>query len=678
MRRFVVLGLAVLLACGSSSESGPSGATGATGVTAPMFAAPASLDELSQEHFFDHPFPSDLRVDPDGAARFAGFPNPRLVPLLDTYVAASKGLLHGFSPTSAIYLRFTGAIDPSTLPADPPAATKPDASVQLVDVDPASPEHGQRKLVSTFWREEQGVYWQADTLAVMPMLGQPLRPKTRYALVVTRRAKAAGGGEIEPSEELRETLGMAPATPRTQQLHDLFAPAVSELGAAGVPAGDIVHMTVFTTDDPTEEMFAVADHVKANVPAPAARDWAARDQAQAYDVYEGNYGPSPNYQAGTIPYRQPADGGGFVFEGGKPKLQNTFDLRFALVVPNAQACPAPAGGYPIVLYAHGTGGDYRSFIDDGTAGALATQCLASMGVDQIFHGTRPGSPPLDDPQRDSTIQLLFFNFDNVIAARTNNRQSAVDVVQQARLFTDAHVTVPAAVSHTGQEIAFDASKLMFFGHSQGGLNGPLFLASTNQARGAVLSGAGSVLAIALLEKTKPFDVAAAVRVLVGLSSADDAAELNAFHPVMTLAQSLVDATDTIHYGRVITKEPRPRNAPKSIYQTEGISPDGTGDNYAPPHGIESLSVSMGLPRMAPGVRPIQEGVWSGLQDLTIPADGVSGNLAGGQASGVLAQFTPKPGSDGHFVVFDIPAARKQAAVFLKNLAADPKGRVPAP
>ena len=51
----------------------------------------------------------------------------------------------------------------------------------------------------------------------------------------------------------------------------------------------------------------------------------------------------------------------------------------------------PAGGYPIVLYAHGTGGDYRSFLDDGTGASLAQQCLASMGVDQIFHGTRPGA-----------------------------------------------------------------------------------------------------------------------------------------------------------------------------------------------------------------------------------------------------------------------------------------------
>ena len=39
-------------------------------------------------------------------------------------------------------------------------------------------------------------------------------------------------------------------------------------------------------------------------------------------------------------------------------------------------------------------------------------------------------------------------------------------------------------------------------------------------------------------------------------------------------------------------------------------------------------------------------------------------------------FAPAPGSDGHFVVFDVPACRNQAAQFIANLAADPVGNVP--
>ena len=616
----------------------------------------------------------------DGTARFIGWPNPSQNALISEYIKSTDKLLDGFSPATPVYLRFDGAIDPSSLPSDPSTASTPGSSVQLIDVDPTSPERGQRRLIQLHWQETaaEASYWQPNTLAMMPILGRPLRPKTRYAAVVTTAIRAKNGGSVGPSADLEEVLGTRPTSPRTEKTKQLFAPAVAELASAGVATKDIVHLTVFTTNDPTAEVFAIADDVKTNVAAPTATGWTAKETNADYDVYEGTYGPSPNYQSGTTPYRKPADGGGFVFENGKPKLQGSFDLRFALAVPNASKCPVPAGGYPIVLYAHGTGGDYRSFLGDGTGQALAQRCLASMGIDQIFHGTRPGAPAANDPQRDTRIQLLFFNFDNAFAARTNNRQSAIDVVQQARLFTETKTKVPANVSRTSGEIAFDPSRVLFFGHSQGGLNGPLFLAASDLARGGVLSGAGSVLVVALLDKTKPVDVSAFVRILLGLADEERAKELNVFHPALALAQTIVDATDPIHYGAFITTTPRQGFAPKSIYQTEGIAADGTGDTYAPPRGIEALAVSMSLPRVAPGVRAIPEAEWAKLADVSLLPGGLRGNLGGGQATGALAQFPPSPGRDGHFVVFDVPAARSQAAQFCRDLADDPVGRLAPP
>ncbi|MDB4938867.1 MAG: putative extracellular enzyme of alpha/beta hydrolase superfamily [Labilithrix sp.] len=664
-------------ACGSDSTGSSSEALVAT---RSLFVVPSSLDALSDKAFFDHPFPSDLRKDAAGAIVFEGFPNPQTLPLLTQYVKDTDGLLKGFSPAAAVALRFDGAIDPGSLPADPPATIAADSSVQIVDVDPASPEHGQRHLAQLHYRAEEGVYWPSNTLAVMPMLGRPLRPSTRYAVVVTNKLRNAVGGPVGTSPDLEEVLDRKPVTEHTRAVHDLFAPAIRELAAAGIATADIVHLTVFTTNDPTEETFAAMDDVVANVPAPAATpaDWTKTDESADVVVYEGKYGPSPNYQAGNIPFTRSGDGGGFVFENGKPKLQDTFVLRFALSVPNAQKCPPPAAGYPVVLYAHGTGGDYRSFIYDGTARAAGQKCLASMGIDQIFHGTRPGAPPLGDPSAETIIQLRFFNLENILAARTSNRQSAIDVVQQARLFTQTHLVVPAATSVTGQDVSFDGTKVMFFGHSQGGLNGPLFLAGSDLARGGVLSGAGCDLALNLLEKTKPVNVAATFRLLVGLADSDVATELNIFHPVMTLVQTLVDAADPLNYGSFISRAPRAGRAAKSIFQTEGVAADGTGDSYAPPHGIEALSVAIGLPRQLPGVRAVVEGGWAGLTDVSIPAEGSTGNIADGRASGVLAQFVPTGGHDGHFVVFDDPKARGQAATFLANLVTDAKGRVPAP
>jgi hypothetical protein len=245
------------------------------------------------------------------------------------------------------------------------------------------------------------------------------------------------------------------------------------------------------------------------------------------------------------------------------------------------------------------------------------------------------------------------------------------------------MTVPASISYTGKTIAFDGSSLPFFGHSEGSLSGSMYLAADDESRGGVLSGSGSMITIALLEKTSPMpSVAQAVETLLELTHSlpdggTEASELNLFHPVLNFAQAMIDTTDPVHYVGDIFQHPRMVFAPKSVYQTEGVNPDGTGDTYAPPQGIEVGSVATGLPRQAPGVHTIVEAAWGGLGDVTVPSGGLSGNLAGGMASGVLAQFVPPPGVDGHFVVFDVPQAAAQAAGFCQALTTNPHGKVPA-
>lgn len=701
----ILVGLFWLAAGCTGGDEGPAalapaGPAASKGGSAPLFVLPASLDDLGKgcsvdgvvvdgecaSSFFDHPFPSDFRRDEAGKVRFGGFPNPKGMPILDDYTSVADRLLDGFSPQATGFVRFKGPIDPSTLPKTPAEAVDPGAVAQLIDVDDASPEKGKRRPISLFYREKQGVYWGSSTLAFTPTFGFPLRPRTRYAFVVTSGLKAPGGAAVGRSPQLDAVLGLpgGDGGEVAARLREAWAPALKGLDAAGVSADKLVHLTVFTTSDPAAELLAVRDDVRANVEPPTARDWAANAKLQkagVYDVYEGMYGPSPDYQEGKLPFTKFNDGGAFAFENGKPRVQRMFDLRFALAVPDAQKCPMPAEGYPVVLYAHGTGGDYHSYLNDKTAEALAERCLASMGVDQIFHGTRPGAPT--GPNADNEIALLFFNIQNPIAARTNGRQSAVDEVQRARLFTESRVVIPASASATGAEIRFDPARVLFFGHSQGGQNGPLFLAIDDAARGGVLSGSGSIITITLLEKTEPSpSVAAAVRTIFLNLKSDESEELNYWHPALALAQSLVDAVDPIHYVGKIVREPRAGFAPKSIYQTEGIRKemDGSfvGDSYTPPRSIEVQAVATGLPLQTPSIRDIPEMSLAGLVPVAVPAGGISGNLAGGKASGILAQWPQPSTSDGHFVVFRVPEARKQAAQFCRNLADDPIGRVPAP
>ncbi|MCA9634075.1 MAG: hypothetical protein KC766_40790 [Myxococcales bacterium] len=661
---------------GAGGTGGTGGSSGSSGFDVQsVYHVPDSLDALSDGTFFDHPWPSDFRLDSDGSIHLEGYPNPRSVPLLRDYVKAMKGVIHGFSPVAAGYLRFSGSIDESSLPSGPLASTEATSSVQLIDVDPDSPDLGKRWPVALHWQAEAGVYWPEHTLAFMPAFGHPLRGATRYALVVTDGLRAETG-KLGPADELAELVAAtAPAEPAALASHyAALQPTLDALDTAGVQRQHIVHLAAFTTNDPTAETQVLADWVKQNYQAPSASAWEAKDQvAGVMDVYEGMYGPSPDFQRGEIPFASFGDGGELTFDAqGTPVVQREFDLRFALTVPDAAACPMPEDGYPIVLYAHGTGGNYRSFVRSGHEGPkLAERCIATMGIDQIFHGTRPGADK-------GNPEVLFFNVSNPVAARANGPQSAIDVTQQARLFTESKASVPASVSRTGTEIRFDTSRLMFMGHSQGGLNGPMFLAVDDAARGAVLSGSASLISITLLEKTEPVDVAALVRsVFLALSPAEQS-ELNELHPEISLAQTIVDPTDPIHYVPMIIQRPRPGFAPKSILMTEGVNADGSGDSYAPPHGIEVEAVAMGLSPIDPVVRPPAELAWSpDLAAFSVPSAGVSGNLAGGLASGGLKQWVPQ-GGDGHFVIYNIPAAMDQCTGFLRNLADDPKGRLPAP
>src|SRR5258708_2612902 len=75
-----------------------------------VWVAPASLDDLSEEHFYDHPWPSDVRREVDGTVRFKGFYNPLALPLIREYVTAATGLLDGFSPVATAYFRFTSPL----------------------------------------------------------------------------------------------------------------------------------------------------------------------------------------------------------------------------------------------------------------------------------------------------------------------------------------------------------------------------------------------------------------------------------------------------------------------------------------------------------------------------------------------------------------------------------------
>jgi predicted esterase len=655
--------VALLTACGPAAAPPDLGQGPAA-----RFAVPTSVAALDGEHWFEHPWPSDFRRDGSGKVRFEGYPNPHASKVIAGWVDVLGSEAEGFSPVAAGYLSFDAPIDPATLP-DATSSVFPSSGLQLVDVDPASLTVGTRLPLEWSFRADAGDYFFApNTLAFAPALGTAMRHGGRYAVVATRELTGPSG-PARPSDDLAALLrGEGP-------LATSWGAALDILAKAGVPRERIAHLAVFTVDDPTRGMLKLAEHSRA-LPLPKVTSLVLVSTTDpAYDEYQGSYEGAPDYQVGVPPFLM--GGGGIAFDAeGEPVVQRVLSQRFELLVPKANACPPPADGYPFALYAHGTGGDWKSLVTSGTGPALASKCIASMGVDQLFHGVRPGAPAESDPNAESKAGLSFFNVANASAIRHNNQQAAVDEVMRARLVASGALTIDASVSATTQPIAFDPKRLAFYGHSQGTFNGAVFLAhDENLVRGAVLSGSCSSLAHwTMLRVNVTPSVPNLLNVLLAVPP-DFRDELGPHHPALSLLQTVADPSDPIHAYPWITRAPLDGHAPKSVLMTEGVAPDGTGDNYVPPPIIEGNAIAGGYPLLAPVVRDIP--VLTGALGVPVAMPPLSGNLAAGKASGGLAQFVPPAELDGHYVARQGKALAMTMS-FLESVLAAPVPTIPAP
>jgi hypothetical protein len=632
-----VLVVTAALACANcSADPIPSGGTA-------LFVLPRATD--TARDFFDLPFPSDVLRTPDGHIDVRGFPNPKSIPTLDLYTEAMSTRLDGFGTNTAAYFRFSGTVDEATLPSDPRASLADDASVFLIDVDPASPDRGTKHPSVTHYHETETVYWRAHHLAVRPVYGHPLASDRLYAAVVTTSVRGILGA-FERDADLTALFG-TDGDDAVTAARPLYAPALETLEAHGLPREKILSLTVFRTQNATRDLIAARDWMMSDYPAPTpiADAWVNVVTRVGYTIIDGRYGPSPIFQNGVSPYSE--TGGEIVMSAGVPVVSGEHNPRFRLTLP---LTPMPDAGYPIVLYAHGTGGDYTSFSDDGTAEQLASVGYAVMGIDQVLHGER--NPTTLTPDE------LFFNFLNPLAGRDNNRQAVLDVVQQARFVANAAIPTTVATD-SGRAIHFDTSRIYVFGHSQGGLNMPIFLAIDDQTRGGVLSGAAATLLIAIVEKTDPMNILQLVQFLLRVPSGASAAareDLGYEHPVFSLLQTWVESSDASNYADLIFASPRAGFAPKSVLQTEGLL-----DTYATPNGIEALAGALHIPQLEPVARPV---LAIELRGLVPQAPPVTGNVAGGLATAGLLQFP----ADGHFAVFRNATAKAQVRGFFESFA----------
>lgn len=605
-----------------------------------------------EAEFFTLPWPNDIRMDTDGTVNLQGFPaNSALVSF---YLSVFDQEIRGWGTNAAVYFRFSASLDASSLPATAAETLGPDASAYLVDVDPDSPDYATRVPVQVTYSTSAGEYIGSNHLVLRPIAGFTLREATTYAALLGRGVRDSDGQPLRKDMDFVHVMRDTPVEETALEAAWLaYAPLRAYLADQGLEPTDVLNAAVFTTQSIVDTMVRLRDAVYRDMDAPpdVPADLHYTGGGPGYHVYEGTY-EAPVYQHGEVPYS--TTGGGFVVDAnGDPVLARTEPIRFALSVPMGDM---PAGGWPIVLYAHGTGGSYRSFINNDVARDLARiyrdgEILARaavIGIDQVLHGTRCEVASCNP-------ELNFFNFQNPLAGRDNVRQGALDNVQLLRLVEAMDV---ASAPESGAPIRFDPDQIHFFGHSQGGLTGPPFLAVEPRIKAAVLSGAGGNMILSLLGKTAPVSIPELMGLLLG---EDD--PITDSHPVLSLIQVFIEPADPLNYGRYFIHEPLPGNGPKHIYLSQGWT-----DHYTPPVLTEALAMATGLELVGPWLEPQPRLILGGQTDaLQRP---VTGNLMGGSVTGVMLQYLAWGNSDGHFVVYDNPNANQDYRHFLGTAIRD--------
>jgi predicted esterase len=631
--------LVAAVACGDDdSQPGPVG--------------PVARFSLTPMDFFAQPWPSDLRITSDGRLDLTGFPEGEL--LVQNLLEAAAQECTGFAVGGAVYFSFSAEVDPASLPADGAETLDAAASVYVVNVDPASSEYGRRVPLWVKTAARASRYISANWVGLLPFPGHPLIPGTTYAAVVTTGVRTVDGEPFAADADFAALLG-DDDRPEVVHARAVFAPLLDYLAEGSSDPVDLAAATVFTTQEVTGVVRRAREVVR-SLPAPTLDNLVLVSQSSHYDLYEGTYN-APIFQMGEAPYRQ--EGGAIEVDAqGDPIVQRTEALRVAISIPVED--PMPAGGWPVALYRHGTGGDYMTFTDNGTASRLANATdvhydligrVAVVSIDGVVHGPRANGST-------TSPEELFYNFQNPMAGRDNSRQEAIDNFGLVRL---AEVVNVAAAPETGAPIRFDSSRIYFFGHSQGGITGALFVPFEPLVQAAVLSGTGAHLLLTLLRKDSEFPISTLLEIAL---NDDDYETLDDFHPALNIVQTFLEPADPLAYARAYIREPPGDMPPRSVLLTYGIN-----DSYTPNLTTEVLATAAGF---APAGEIITDyaamELMGSVTPLSVPVcDNYDG--ATGVSTAVVVQYQPASNRDGHFVVFDHLTAKRQSAGFLASHAA---------
>ncbi len=540
--------------------------------------------------------------------------------------------LDGFSTLGPFVVNFSKEIDPAGS----------ERSIALVDVDDASPARGRvMPVVPVYYTTTDSDSTIEDyTLLVHP--AEPLRPRTRYVLVVGDGIVAKSGVRIEATDAMRAVLQGEPGE-YAESVRGAM-PLVEK--ATGWKRGGFVLATLFTTESVRDVIEAMGVERRAAPPPRLAAPFTVEQKGMAPDRRVRFTG---RYEAPEL--RRPKPVGTWDVTNDRAAVQRVAALETYLVFSDA----TKSGPRPIVIFGHGLGDDKDGTW--GTAERLSELGVAVIGIDAPEHGSR-SDPPTATGKSDLFQSVTGFfaanpdtkTFD-LEKVRDNFRQMASDQLELVRLIASLKTLDLLPVGAPDGVPDLDTTQILYLGHSFGSVLGPTIGALAPEIRAACWNVGGDGLTTLIRDS--------------GLFSLF----IDAFRPPGTpksevakffaITQAIMDPGDPANYARFATLEAM--NGVPSWRAKDVLIQEVKEDRIVPNTSTEILARALGLAQVGPITHEVPS-------MFRAPAP-ITGNLPTG-ATGGLVQFETANGTTAaHGDLIFSPEAKKQYVEFFRTALA---------
>jgi hypothetical protein len=428
--------------------------------------------------------------------------------------------LDGFNMQPRLSIPFDGEIDVNTVTSQ--TVFQISLGDTLSGGDPGGEVVGINQVV---WDPaSHTLHVQSDAL---------LDQHTRYALIVTRGIQDLSGHDVRASREFRHFVHDGHG-----EYHTELVQAIEAAEAHGVPEHDIVAVSVFSTESATAILEKIRDQIHAATPAPVEFNLGSNGERTVFDLdnvnritFNEQTGDNPPRftsvplnvgflhiipgAVGTIAFGKYVSPDYEVHPGeyippvgtltGTPVVQGMNEVYFNLFLPSG---PKPDGGWPVAIFGHG-GGSTKNDFGTFVAASMAAQGIATIGIESVGNGFGPLGTLAVNQTDGSQVTLPsggrsfdqdgngdITNIEGFFAAeprrlmwwRDSVRQTTADLMQLVRV-------IQLGIHATGDATPdVDPSRIYYFGQSQGGSLGPIFMAvEPDVTAGVFTSGFGSFI-----------------------------------------------------------------------------------------------------------------------------------------------------------------------------------------